>query len=119
MMMISLVDLRYPWDFKSTTSRRGTLYVHVPNALFLPIGNLFSPAASLFSRSWLRGMQEGRLYASRKFGSRPGSVARSLGAQSRANWQVITGSLSAKSEPTRPMETPKMSLFVLRSAAVY
>ena len=47
----------------------------------------------------------------RKFGPRPGSVARAPGPQSRASWQAITGSLSAEPEPTRPMENPKVSFF--------
>ena len=38
--------------------------------------------------------------------SRPGSVARALGVQSRELWQVTTGSLSDQLEPTRRMQTP-------------
>ena len=54
----------------------------------------------------------------RKCGSRPGSVARALGVQSRAIWKVIAGSLSAEPEPTRPIETKKYRSFHL-SVAVY
>ena len=46
------------------------------------------------------------MYTRRKFGPRPGSVARALGVQSRANAQVITGWVSAEVEPCRTMETP-------------
>ena len=35
------------------------------------------------------------------------TVARAPGIESRASWQVITGSLSAGSEPTRAIENPK------------
>ena len=41
-----------------------------------------------------------------KCGSRPGSVARALGVQSREIWQVTTGSLYDQLEPTRPVQTP-------------
>ena len=44
-----------------------------------------------------------------KCGSRPGSVARALGVQSREIWQVIAGLLCNQLEPTRPTQTPKMS----------
>ena len=44
-----------------------------------------------------------------KSGSRPGSVARYLGAQRRPFRQVTMGLLSDKLQPTRPMQTPKMS----------
>ena len=47
----------------------------------------------------------------RKFGSRAGSVARALGAQSREIWQVITGLLSAELEPSKTMENPHASCF--------
>ena len=43
--------------------------------------------------------------------SRPASVPRALGVQSREIWQVTTGSLSDQLEPTRPMQPPKMSFF--------
>ena len=42
------------------------------------------------------------MYSRRKFGPRPGSVARTLGVQSRANRQVTT--LSAEPEPRKTME---------------
>ena len=58
------------------------------------------------SRSRPRGTQAGRVCTRRKFGPRPGSVARALGVQSRANAQVITGWVSAEVEPCRTMETP-------------
>ena len=62
------------------------------------------PIAGLFSRFRLRGKQ-GALYTRRKFGPRPVSVARALGVQSRANWQEITGSLSAEPGPRETTET--------------
>ena len=42
------------------------------------------PDAGLSSRSLLRGTQGGRVYSRRKIGPGPGSVARTLGVQSRA-----------------------------------
>ena len=57
------------------------------------------------------------MYTRRKFGARPGSVARALGVQSRANWQVITRSLSAELEPTRAMETAQFDILASCSAA--
>ena len=39
-----------------------------------------------------------------KCGSRPGSMARALGVQSRENWKVTAGSLSAELEPSKTME---------------
>ena len=60
LMMLPLLNLRHPRDFKSTTcrardfksttSRRGTLYYRtsVPNALFLDICTLFSGARGSF-----------------------------------------------------------------------
>ena len=80
------------------------------------------PTAGLSSRSRLRGKQGGRLYAGgggyilpgrRKFGPRPGSVARALGVQSSASRQIITGSLSAELEPRRTMETQQFRDCVL------
>ena len=53
----------------------------------------------------------------RKVGSRPGSVARALGVQIRASWQVITGSLSAESEP-QDNGTPHFSIFSIVSHTV-
>ena len=69
-------------------------------------------AAGLFLRSRLRGTQGVRMYSRRKFGPRLGSAARALGIQSRASWQVITGSLSVEPEPSRTTETQpkKMNL---------
>ena len=46
------------------------------------------------------------MYTRCKFRPRPGSVARGLGVQSLAIWQVITGSRSAEPEPCRTMEIP-------------
>ena len=65
------------------------------------------PAVGLSSRSRLRGTKGGRVSTRRKFGPRLDSVARALGVQSRASWQVITGSLSAEPQPRRTMETPQ------------
>ena len=61
-------------------------------------------AAGRSSRSRPRGTQGARVYSRRKFGPPPGSVARALGVQSRASWQVISGSLSADPEPNRTVE---------------
>ena len=64
------------------------------------------PAAGLFSRSRLQGVQVGRLYTRCKLGPQRSSVARALGVQSRANWRVIAGSPSAEPEPRKTMENP-------------
>ena len=76
-------------------------------ANYIPMGTLYSCAPNTFSsatisllatglswRSRLRGTQGGRVYTRHEFGPRLGSVARALGVQSRASWQVITGSHS-------------------------
>ena len=55
----------------------------------------------------------GRVYTRHKFGPRMGSWARALGVQNCASWQVIAGSLSADPEPTRPMESPQISILSL------
>ena len=47
----------------------------------------------------------------RKRGSRPGSMVRSLGVQSREIWQVTTGSPSAELELSNTMENPHISFF--------
>ena len=78
------------------------------------IGTFFSTSATLFfsrprvffARSRLRGTQGDRVYSRRKFGLRPCSVARTLGVQGRAIWQVITGSVSATPEPRTTMKNP-------------
>ena len=48
----------------------------------------------------------------RTFGPRPNSVARALDVQSRASLLIVAGSLSAPPEPTRSVETPKVSFFI-------
>ena len=68
------------------------------------------PTAGLSSHSRLRDTQVGHVYTTRKFGPRPGSVARALGVQSRANWHLITGSLSVEPEPSRTTETPQFNI---------
>ena len=62
------------------------------------------PPQSLFSRSRLRGRQGTRLEPGCKFRSRPGSMARALGVQSREIWET-TGRHSEHVEPSRPMQT--------------
>ena len=47
----------------------------------------------------------------RNFGSRAGSVARTLGVQSREIWLVTTGSLSDQLEPTGPMQNLENAIF--------
>ena len=68
-------------------------------------------AAGLSSRSRLRGTQGGGVYTRRKFGPRPGSVARALGVQRRdlARNHEIEFRLA---EPRRTMETPQFKIFV-------
>ena len=66
--------------------------------------------------SRLRGTQETRLYT--VYGSRSGSVARALGAQSREIWQGTTGSVSDQLEPTGPIQTPTTSCFHYHLSAV-
>ena len=67
---------------------------------FLHIGDCLSPGRG----SRLRGTQGGRVYTRRKFGPRLGSMARGVGVQSRARWQVVTGSLSADPKSRKTME---------------
>ena len=74
-------------------------FSHWPAFLFWP--RIFSRSLSCETRS-----PPSPVYSRRKFGPRPGSVAR-LGVQSRASWQVITGSLSAEPEARRTMEQRK------------
>ena len=64
----------------------------------------FLPAAFFFSGSRLRITRGARVYTTDKRGSRAGSVARSLGVQSRAILQVATGSYYAEPESSRTTE---------------
>ena len=108
--MLPLFNLRYPRDFKSTTSPRGTLYEYVWIAFFAHCP-AFHFWPRVFSRALGCGERRGAACTQRhKCGSRPGSVARAPGVQSRASWQVIMGSLSAEPEPSMTMEphTTKM-----------
>ena len=59
--------------------------------LFVTSTTISLPAGGLSSRSRLRGTQGARVYTRSKFKPRPGSVARALGVQSRAIWQMVTG----------------------------
>ena len=86
--------------------------MYVPNALFYMSETFSLPAAGLSSRNRPRGTQGGRVYTRRKFGPRPGSVARALGVQSHAISQVITGFHFASAEPRRTMEIPNLSFFL-------
>ena len=63
---------------------------------FLHIDQLFSSGRSFFSLSRSRGTQGGRVYSRRKFGPRPGSLARALGVQSCSIWHTFARSLSAE-----------------------
>ena len=73
---------------------------------------LFRPR--VFSRALGCGARRGPAwYTGRKFGARPGSVARARGVQSRESWQVITGSLSVEPEPNQAHEDPQAGLFFL------
>ena len=77
----------------------------------------FSVQTARLSLSYqLRGTQGGRVYTRRKCWPRPGSVVGALGIQSRSIWQVIIAFRPAA--PRTAMETPKMPLFLFRSAAV-
>ena len=92
---------------------------------FFPEYKTFLLRPRVFSRALDCGARRGPACTRRKFMSRPGSVARALGVQSRETWQVIAGLVSDQLEPTRPMQTPKMffppSFLHLQyiSAAVY
>ena len=66
------------------------------------------PAAG---RSRMRVTQGARLYTRRKFGPRPRSVPCALGVQTRGEPVLFAGSFAAEPEPTKPTETPNMSLF--------
>ena len=69
------------------------------STFFLHIGQLFSSGRGSFLALSAAGDEGARVYSRRKLGPRPGSVARALGIQSRAKWQLITGSLSSEAEP--------------------
>ena len=108
MMMLPLVQLAtHPGlQVHPHPEREPCMYMYIPNTP----GTLEAvslPAAGHSSCSRLRGTQRGRLYSWCKFGHRAGSVARAPGVQSRASWQVITGSLSAEPEPSRSIENPQ------------
>ena len=60
---------------------------------------------SLFSRSLLRGRHGTRLKPGFKFRSRPGSMARALGVQSRESWEITSGRHSEHVKTPRPMKT--------------
>ena len=85
------------------------LYTH----FFSGIQN-FLFRSRVFSRALGCGARRGPACTPRcKCGSRPGSVARSLGVQSYEIWQENTGSLSDQLEPTRPTQNPQMGFFPL------
>lgn len=66
-----------------------------------------SPAADLFSCTLSFRSRRGPACTPwHKCGSRPASVTRALGPESREIWQVTTGSRSDLLEPSRSMETP-------------
>ena len=80
-------------------------FCHRPAFLFRP---------RVFSHALGCGARRGAACTPRReCGSRPGSVTRALGVQSRAIWQAITGSLSAELEPRRTMEPPYNLVFLL------
>ena len=88
---VSLFNLRHPRDFTSPTL--------CANVFFWTFAR-FSPAPAGFSRTLGCGARRGPACTPRrKFGSRAGSVARTLGVQSRETWRVITGLLSAELKP--------------------
>ena len=65
----------------------------------------FAPPHGVFSRALGLGRQGTRLNPGCKFRSRPGSMARALGVQSREIWEITTGRHSEHVEPCRPMQT--------------
>ena len=72
---------------------------------FLHIGDPFSSGRGSFLALCAAGCAGGRLYYRRKFGPRPGSVARALGAKSRdlaSNREISF----RPAEPRRTMESP-------------
>ena len=80
----------------------------------LHVAELFLFRPRIFSRALGRGSRGGGACTPRcKCGSRPDSVARALGVQSREIWQVTTESLSDQPEPSRSIETPRFSYFSL------
>ena len=81
-------------------------YVHAK--LIQHIGQIFSDRGPFLALSAAGHAGGPACTPRRKCGSRPGSVMRALGVQSRAIWQVIAGSLSAELEPIRRIETPKI-----------
>ena len=66
----------------------------------------------VFSRALGCGARRGAACTPRrKFGSRTGSVALSMGVQSREFWRVFAGSLPAELEPSTTTENPHISCF--------
>ena len=101
-----------------TVGCKGTARIRVcvcaKRVFFCGIQNFYLPAAGLFSRSRLRGTQGAPACTPRcKCGSWPGSVARARGVKSREIWQVVAGLLSDELKQTRPMQTPKTSMFFI------
>ena len=79
---------------------------------FWDICTLFSGARGSFLAFSAAGHAEAPACTPRrKFGSRAGTVARTLGVQSHGIWQVITGLLSAELAPSKTMENPHVSCF--------
>ena len=72
------------------------------------------PAAGLSSRSQLRGTQGPRVYNRRKFWPRPSSAACALGVPSES-LDLASNHRTAfrPAEPSKAMETPKLSFFWL------
>ena len=90
---------------KSTEASHVLYYVKLT---FFPEYKTFLFRPRVFCRALGCGERRGPDCTPRcKCGSRPGSVARVLGVQSREIWQVTTASLSDQLEPFRPVQTPK------------
>ena len=84
-----------PWNLGLARSRNYCARYYCRNATRSGGINTFCgvlSAAAVYRTPW------------RKFGSRPGCVARALGVQSRKIWKVITWLLSAELEPSKAME---------------
>ena len=85
----------------------------IRDALLLHIGNLSALRPRIFSRALGCGARRGPACTLRhKPGPRLGSVARGLGAQSRASWEMITGSVSASPSLARQWKPHDLRLLL-------
>ena len=82
---------------------------------FLAHGHAFLFRLPVFSRSRLRSTHKARLYTT-ALARIPAGLSGECSGLSKSR-KVIMGSLSSEPEPTRPMETPRLPLFLFFTSA--